>query len=428
LQIGGFINNLGNLFAVNTGTITMNGTLPQILPANTFTNGNTIFNLVTDNLTGVSLGGDISISNMYTLTNGLLTTGNNLLVINNTATTTGASATRYVKGNVRKVGNQAFSFPVGMGGRYAPISISAPTNSTDHFTASYVANDPDPMYPTSSLGAGLNKVSRTEYWQLNRTNGNSNVEVTLSFDQTRSGGITTLADLRVAGWNGTQWINHGNTGTTGNAGNNPNGTVKSNPALAVFGPFTLGSSTANNTLPISLLSFSAQLQNNNTTLAWETTNEINASHFNVQRSTGAGFNTVGKVNTVGGGNYAYTDNIATLTPTTSSVLYRLQMVDNDGSFTYSKTVAVTPNATTKSIRIFPNPVRETLFIQVTSTKTEKLTLQVIDLQGKLLQQQTQQVTAGTTSLSFNTAALAKGNYVLVVKGSAAIQQKQFVKQ
>jgi hypothetical protein len=104
------------------------------------------------------------------------------------------------------------------------------------------------------------------------------------------------------------------------------------------------------------------------------------------------------------------------------------MVDNDGSFTYSKTVAVTPNATTKSIRIFPNPVRETLFVQVTSTKTEKLTLQVIDLQGKLLQQQTQQVTAGTTSLSFNTAALAKGNYVLVVKGSAAIQQKQFVKQ
>ncbi|MBC7651002.1 MAG: DUF3494 domain-containing protein, partial [Deinococcales bacterium] len=360
LQVGGFINNLGNNFAATSGTIVMNGTIPQTIPANTFTNFNTVQNLIINNAIGVALGGtgNINVSNLFTLSNGLLTTGNNILIINNNATAGGASAARYVNGNVRKVGNQAFTFPVGMSSRYAPISISAPTNASDHFTASYVATDPDPMYPRSSLGAGLNKVSSTEYWQLNRTNGVSNVDVTLSFDGTRSGGITTLADLRVANWNGTTWINQGNTGTTGNIGNNPAGTVKSNPALAVFGPFTFGSSTANNSLlPLSLLSFSAQLLNNNTNLAWETTNEVNASHFNVQRSKGVtSFNTVGTINTKGGGNYTYIDNLSTLTSTASSIFYRLQIVDNNGDFTYSKTVAVTPNTTTKSVRIFPNPV------------------------------------------------------------------------
>lgn len=431
LQVSGFINNLGNNFNATSGTITFNGTIPQTIPANTFTNLNTVQNLIINNSIGVVLGGsgNINVSNLFTLSNGLLTTGNNILVINNNATTNGASTTKYVNGTIRKVGNQAFMFPVGMGGKYAPISISAPTNTSDHFTASYVANNPDPMYPTASLGAGLNKVSSTEYWQLNRTNGTSNVDVTLSFDGTRSGGISTLADLRVAGWNGTQWINQGNTNTTGNAGNNPSGTVKSNPALAVFGPFTIGSSTTSNTLPISLVSFSAQIQNNNIALAWETTNEIYASHFNIQRSTsGTDFSTVGKVNTISGGNYAFIDNILSITPTPSSIYYRLQMVDNNGSLTYSKTVAVTPNATNNTVRIFPDPVRETLFVQVTSTKSEKLTLQIIDLQFKLLQQQTQQVTAGTTSLSFNTAALAKGSYVLIVKGSTETQQKQFIKQ
>ncbi len=434
LQISGFINNLGNAFDATNGTITMNGvgtitkngTLPQIIPASTFTNSNTVQNLIIDDLAGVSLGGDISVSNLNTLTNGLLNTGNNNLIINNNATITGAATTRYINGNLRKIGAQAFTFPVGNAGKYAPISMSAPAATTDHFTASYVGSSPNPTYPTTSIGTGLNKVSTAEYWQLNRTNGISNVDVTLSFDNIRSGTITTLADLRVAGWNGTQWINQGNTATTGNAGANASGTVKSNPALAVFGPFTLGSSTTNNTLPVSLLSFTAQQQNSTIALQWQTTNEINTSHFTIQRSVdGVSFSAIGVVSSKGGGAYNYADNQL---PNNATIYYRLQMVDKDGSFTFSKAIAVSLSKQQSALTIFPNPVQQNLYVQLAITKAEKLTLQVIDLQGKILQQQIVDVVIGNTSISINTGVLAKGSYVLVVKGSDQSQQKLFVKE
>jgi hypothetical protein len=422
LQIGGFINNLGNAFAATSGTITMNGTLPQILPP-AFTNSNTVQNLIISNPAHVTLSGDINVSNLFTLSNGLLKTGNNNLIVANNATTTGASTARYVDGNVRKVGNQAFTFPVGNLTKYAPISISAPLNPTDHFTASYSFTNPNnSSYTTTSLGAGLNRVSLNEYWLVNRTNGTSNVDVTLSFDGSRSGGITTLADLRVARWTGSQWVNEGNTGTTGTPAD---GTVKSNP-VTNFSPFTLGSSTASNSLPLSLLAFTAQLKNSNVAMGWQITNEVNASHFNIQQSTnGNSFNTIGKINKQSGGNYAYTDDVSGMNA--STVFYRLQMVDQDGKFTYSKTIAVLLKAANSQLTIFPNPVKGTLYLQLSSAKNEKISIQIIDMKGSVLQQQEVRVSVGNMSLSFNASKLAKGNYVLLIKGDNLMQQREFIK-
>ena len=422
LQIGGFIKNFGNAFNATSGTITMNGDRPQILPP-VFTNSNTVQNLIISNPAHVTLSGDINVSNLFTLSNGLLKTGNNNLIIANNATVSGASTVRYVDGNVRKIGNQAFTFPVGNLNKYAPISISAPVSNTDHFTASYSFTNPNnSSYLTTSLGAGLNNVSVKEFWLLNRTNGTSNVDATLSFDFSRSGNINTLADLRVARWNGSQWVNEGNTGTTGT----PNdGTVKSNP-VTNFSPFTLGSSTANNPLPLSLLAFTAQLKNSNVALAWQTTNEANAAHFNLQKSTnGNNFNTVTKINTQRGGNYAYTDDVSAIN--TSTVYYRLQMVDHDGNYTYSGTIAVLLKTRKAQLSIFPNPVKETLYVQLISAKSEKLSIQIIDMKGSVLQQQVVSVTAGNISLSFNASKLTKGTYLLLIKSGNLVQQKQFVK-
>lgn len=179
-------------------------------------------------------------------------------------------------------------------------------------------------------------------------------------------------------------------------------------------------------LPLNLHTFTAQQQNNTVNLSWQTTNEVNTSHFTIQRSVdGTSFSNIGKVVAKGDGSYGYTDNQP---PSASVVYYRLQMVDKDGSFTYSKVVAVTLNVNRVSLAVYPNPVRDNLFVQITSTKAEKLTLQVTDLQGKLLQQEATQVGVGNVSLSVNTSTLAKGSYVLLVKGSGAVQQKQFVKE
>ncbi len=190
--------------------------------------------------------------------------------------------------------------------------------------------------------------------------------------------------------------------------------------------FTITITVSGVTLPLNLLTFSASPQQKETLLQWHTSNELNVSHFTIQRSIdGINFTEIGKVTAKGNGGYNFTDNQL---PNASTVYYRLQMVDKNGSFTYSKVISCNLSNTNKALTIYPNPVKETLFVQINTTKAEKITVQVLDLQGKLLQQENTQVGVGNVSLSVNTATLTKGTYILVVKSSGKVEQKQFIKE
>lgn len=68
------------------------------------------------------------------------------------------------------------------------------------------------------------------------------------------------------------------------------------------------------------------------------------AYFNIQRSiNGTEFINVDKTNAVGNGNnkYNYTDEVANIN--TKAVYYRLQSIDKDGSYTYSKILPVILN-------------------------------------------------------------------------------------
>ena len=80
--------------------------------------------------------------------------------------------------------------------------------------------------------------------------------------------------------------------------------------------------------------------------------------------------------TKGGGSYGYTNDLLSINNQPLTIYYRLQMVDKDGSFTYSKVVAVPFIIPHSLFTIFPNPVKETMFVQLTSSTAEKLTLQI----------------------------------------------------
>ena len=105
--------------------------------------------------------------------------------------------------------------------------------------------------------------------------------------------------------------------------------------------------------------------------------------------------------------------------------YRLQLVDKNGAFTYSKTVVVTINSGFK-FSLYPNPVRSNLTMHVENNKTEDVTLQVVSVQGKIVYQQQTHLNAGITDVALDVSSLAQGSYILVVKGEI-IQQKQFIK-
>ena len=279
---GTFVNDAGTLCTEGSSSQTINGSSPI-----------TLNNFVLDNNADIQLENALQVAGTFTFTAGKVISDRA-----NSATEyvhflagsshTGADDNTYIDGAVRKTGNTAFTFPVGAEGNLQPISISAPALVTDHFTAYYTESIAP--YDRSAKDAAIDHVSGCEYWILNQTGGTSSVEVSLTFDA-NSCGVDQLCELLVCRWDGASWVNHGNGGTTGttSAGTvmsgNGTGSCGTPQAVINFSPFTLGSSSGNNSLPVELLGFDARdMRDGTVALAWQTAIEINSDHFIVERS------------------------------------------------------------------------------------------------------------------------------------------------
>jgi sugar lactone lactonase YvrE len=181
-------------------------------------------------------------------------------------------------------------------------------------------------------------------------------------------------------------------------------------------------------LPLTLLSFTGTLQNSDVTLKWNTSNEVNTQTFIVERGQGqkpfAAIGSVGANSTAGKNSYSYVDK--GLAPGT--YLYRLKMVDRDGHFTYSPVVSIQSTAAmTGRIVLYPNPVKDVLYVQLQAEGQETMILQLSDMQGRVLQQQEVQLSRGVTGLSFNTSSLAAGSYLILSAGEHKVTA-QFIKK
>jgi uncharacterized delta-60 repeat protein len=181
-------------------------------------------------------------------------------------------------------------------------------------------------------------------------------------------------------------------------------------------------------LPVTLLDFKGSLQNNNTVLLqWQTVNEYNLSGFTVQRSNNGGdFNTIGYVAAKHNNNsktdYTTVDNH----PLQGVNYYRLQMIDQDGQFTYSKTVAIIIQQEIFSLQVAPNPAKNILVIRVKGV-AENGVFQITDATGR-------KVKEGTIAFNNNSVytidinALPKGIYNLQVATNTKIETRRFVKE
>jgi hypothetical protein len=280
----------------------------------------------------VTLNASASVNGNLDLVRGwLLTTTANLLTLADNATSSGASNNSFVNGPLLKTGNDAFVFPVGKNTYYASIAISAPANAGSEFSAEYFQTDPDPFYNTLLLDATLAGVSRCEYWMLDRLAGTDAVSVTLSWDTTECGPgyVATPADLVVARWDGALWRDHGNGGTTGGI---QTGTVVSAGPVSSFSPFTLGSSTLLNPLPVELLSFTAVPEGSNVKTAWQTATETNSDYFIIERSAdGAAWEFVARREAAGFSTQVRNYEAFDLMPLPGVSYYRLRQTDINGT-------------------------------------------------------------------------------------------------
>jgi hypothetical protein len=169
-------------------------------------------------------------------------------------------------------------------------------------------------------------------------------------------------------------------------------------------------------LPVHLLSFDAAPAAQGMQLSWRVENEEDFSHYTVQQSAdGVRFTDIGRVAAAGQANYGF------LAPLPNGkAYYRLQLVDLNGEFEYSKTVVAEP-AITSRIRIFPNPV---ISVVKASAPEAILEMRLMDLSGKVLQT----VSPGSSTAEMEMSRFGTGVYLLKVKTANAITTQQIYKQ
>jgi hypothetical protein len=188
----------------------------------------------------IILNDSVSVSNTLFFNGGVIVSSSiNKLKFLDNATHSGANISSHVVGMINKTGNDAFTFPTGSGASYNPVSMTAPANIADVFTAHYIKKNPHlDGFDTSSRAAALLRISGCEYWDIKRANGISNVSLTFNYADPCAGTaqyITDPAKIRIAHWNGSSWENLGNTASSGTT----IGTVTASTASVTnFSPFT----------------------------------------------------------------------------------------------------------------------------------------------------------------------------------------------
>ncbi len=202
--------------------------------------------------------------------------------------------------------------------------------------------------------------------------------------------------------------------------------------ISSFSSFYFGAT--NITLPLDLLTFTGSLQSDRTTLLnWKTENEVNTSHFVVERSVnGNNFNSIGTVSAAGNNsgvlNYSFTD-LDVMNQQSLIIYYRLKMVDQNGEFKYSNIISVTLADITGAISIAPNPVASEARVTVTAPEDGRVHYKVVDNSGRTVLQNTVSVRKGiTNTLYIDMRNLSSGMYFLNVTGAGLNKNLKVQKQ
>jgi len=204
--------------------------------------------------------------------------------------------------------------------------------------------------------------------------------------------------------------------------------------ISGFSSFYFASTNA--ILPLDLLSFTGHLQNDNSVmLSWKTENEINTSHFVIERSIdGNRFITLGNVAAQGGRNntgtsfnYSSMDNDA-VNQSAQRLFYRLKMVDIDGTYKYSNIVSVVMPFITGQLTVSPNPAVNVVKVSVASPEDGRVQWKLIDNVGRVMMKGTENVKKGAgNNFTINMTRLSAGIYYLSVKGAGNDQRVKMQK-
>lgn len=169
-------------------------------------------------------------------------------------------------------------------------------------------------------------------------------------------------------------------------------------------------------LPVKLEYFTATGRNCDAIFNWKTSEEINFSKFEVERSTdGTAWQiatTVQAKNSATGSTYQHIQ-----PQITGTVYYRLKMVDIDGQYKYSPVVVVKTECGGKEyMLVYPNPLVKhgSVYLSFNTSYKGKAQLVLTNVLGQKLITKQVAVNNGANVIPINIDNIPTGNYVLML--------------
>jgi len=272
----------------------------------------------------------------------------------------------------------------------------------------------------NSFGQGS---SVFRYYDINPLGTNTNLNATLQFEYF-DGELNSLTENTLVFWRSTDnihWTNEGfDTRHTlinyvGKSGINS------------FSRWTL--SSPNNPLPVHFTLFNIKCEDNNVLINWKTAQELNSSHFNIERSAdGINWAVIGKQAAAGYSStersYSFIDN----NPVQKG-FYRLAQYDVDGRVQYTKTLRSTCD-NSDMVKVWPNPFNEMVFVNISTNNKSQATIKIFDSKGALVKDQKADILPVTNQVSIDTKNLPAGAYRILIEWNNGLIRKteQVIKQ
>ena len=188
-----------------------------------------------------------------------------------------------------------------------------------------------------------------------------------------------------------------------------------------------GGTVSTTVLPVNLTAFKGKVNGEKAELTWNTSEEFNNSHFDVERSAnGQAYTKIGTVKGNGGANnvYQFTDN----GPLASVNYYRLKQVDIDGQSTYTRALVLRKELGDITARAAPSPFTSFINLSYKLAKEEKINIRLYDQVGRIVRTWSTRGGTGVNTINLNGLdKLPRGTYTVELTSETVSFRQQVLK-
>ncbi|WP_420581589.1 T9SS type A sorting domain-containing protein [Reichenbachiella sp.] len=447
LQIAGdFVDTNDGELTASTGTIEYNGSFSQTIANFTYYNLNCNNTAIAS--PQLTLAGDVIVDGTLQMTAGIVDLNENTLSLGNGASASlirvPSTTTNWVyNGTLGRhwpastdISSSVFPwyglFPIGSDTDYRPMEFNSTAQQTGAGTVSVThthresVTELNPYYTDNDDDI---EVKDNSSFEVTNTSTGGTYDVSVSMTGYSAGG--DINDIRLAKNAGSTSVNAvGTHASASGTASNPTGNRTGVTSAELAGDWRITSVNINDTpLPIDLISFTGQLNEDHIRLVWSTASEIDNDYFELERSyDGESYKSLGTVSGSGNSNQKMEYSLKDHNYHEGVNYYRLKQVDFDGNFEIFKPIAISAQNTQQAqLSIYPNPTKSKLQIRIDGIDNKSKSLVTIsDYMGKMVFHETLSPSTKQWSLENLNTILVPGIYLLQVESGSTILKKKFI--